>query len=301
MFSEALETQLTLLRLLERGAADVWWQEVTVEIRAGQMDAVGMTLKYGAPYYWSPELGRLAATAAQQFPQTWTLEKDVLLTPFGFMWFAELLVLPRYSAPEAYQTDIRAVSWCPMYNDGEQSGAVFCVWTEDPTIKAPPGLPSMQPHTMWHWEYGHSVKDALNLLATYADYAHYTKYREDKRARQEVKVSVVGACLALLQQEVLCYERQTADRHTRRRLAHSGWSDPPLVNVVRLRRRATGQGTSEVSDVEWTCQWLVRGHWRQQWHPSVKHHEVRWISPHVKGPPDKPLKQTSVPLFAVVR
>jgi hypothetical protein len=34
---------------------------------------------------------------------------------------------------------------------------------------------------------------------------------------------------------------------------------------------------------------MVRGHWRNQWYPSLNAHRQRWISPYVKGPEDEEL------------
>jgi hypothetical protein len=33
----------------------------------------------------------------------------------------------------------------------------------------------------------------------------------------------------------------------------------------------------------------VRGHWRQQWYPSIQDHRPVWIAPHRKGPEDAPM------------
>lgn len=61
-----------------------------------------------------------------------------------------------------------------------------------------------------------------------------------------------------------------------------------LRRMVELRKGAQGEG----EPIEWSCQWWVSGHWRRQWHPSTKTHKPTWIAPYIKGPPDKPLKDT---------
>ena len=35
--------------------------------------------------------------------------------------------------------------------------------------------------------------------------------------------------------------------------------------------------------------WMVRGHWRQQWYPSLEINRPVWIAPHLKGPVGAPL------------
>jgi hypothetical protein len=48
----------------------------------------------------------------------------------------------------------------------------------------------------------------------------------------------------------------------------------------------------------YTHRWLVRGHHRAQWYPSLKAHKVVWIAPYIKGPADAPLK---MPVYVVKR
>ncbi len=72
-------------------------------------------------------------------------------------------------------------------------------------------------------------------------------------------------------------------------------TDPRFVMLRRalIKREQGDQGSS----VQWTHQWLVSGHWRDQWLPSSGSHRMTWIAPYVKGPPDLPLK-TPVRLVA---
>lgn len=65
------------------------------------------------------------------------------------------------------------------------------------------------------------------------------------------------------------------------------------VRVVRLRHlvEAEKNGTSLTgSGIEYSHQWLVSGHWRNQpCGTGRSERKLIWISPHVKGPADKPL------------
>jgi hypothetical protein len=76
--------------------------------------------------------------------------------------------------------------------------------------------------------------------------------------------------------------------------------DPPSLRVVRLRRpeQKDSQGSR---DVDWSCQWLVEGHWRMQWFPSEGVHKPVYVHSYVKGPEDKPLKAKTETIFSVVR
>lgn len=69
------------------------------------------------------------------------------------------------------------------------------------------------------------------------------------------------------------------------------------VTIIKLRRLRHGKyDDAEVSEVEYRFQWIVRGHWRNQYYPSLgpkedpQSHRQIWINPYMKGPEDKPIK-----------
>lgn len=67
------------------------------------------------------------------------------------------------------------------------------------------------------------------------------------------------------------------------------------IGVILLRRASyqfESKRKGEGEPVEWSCQWWVSGHWRRQWYPSSQKHKPVWIAPYIKGPPDRPLKET---------
>jgi hypothetical protein len=107
-----------------------------------------------------------------------------------------------------------------------------------------------------------------------------------------------------MQQKILVASSIMAERHARKRLARQGFPHEPLIRVVELRRREPinkREAQENEDELEWSCQWIVRGHWRQQFYPSKHGTQPIWITPYVKGPPDKPLKPPRATVFAVVR
>lgn len=94
----------------------------------------------------------------------------------------------------------------------------------------------------------------------------------------------------LMQQPLAAVGELEADRPQRRRLQRAGQIPAAPVAIVTLRRK-TGRGgnNDETQEVEWSHRWVVRGHWRRQWHPRLQAHRPIWINEHVKGPDDKPL------------
>lgn len=93
----------------------------------------------------------------------------------------------------------------------------------------------------------------------------------------------------LAQQEVARPARTEGDRHARKRLRRIR-EDSRGVLVVTLRRERRPRMTEEESDVDWSCQWPVSGHWRDQWYPTLGEHRQIWIDGYVKGPEDKPFR-----------
>lgn len=109
-----------------------------------------------------------------------------------------------------------------------------------------------------------------------------------------------AAFCAFVRQELLRVERHHAPRSARRD-AERHRVPEPLVNVVKLRRVYQPTGTTQSADVEWSHRWMVGGHWRNQWYPSVRGHRRKWIMPYVKGPPDKPFELPKPTVFDVSR
>lgn len=61
------------------------------------------------------------------------------------------------------------------------------------------------------------------------------------------------------------------------------------LKVITLRERE-GNRTGEQFQVDWSCRWHVRAHWRNQWYPSEQAHRPKLIADYIKGPDDKPFR-----------
>ena len=84
------------------------------------------------------------------------------------------------------------------------------------------------------------------------------------------------------------------------RAAVESWE--PRGKGDRHRRKETEHHKRDGAEqVEWSCRWIVRGHWRQQWYPAQQRYVRIWIMLHVKGPEDKPIKVPRATVFAVTR
>lgn len=120
---------------------------------------------------------------------------------------------------------------------------------------------------------------------------------------RDKEIASFVAILEFLKLKVVDVRPHMESRQVRRQLARHG-KKPEDVRVVSLRRTAHGtlhEGPGEHRDVEWSCQWIVSGHWREQWYPSAGQHRPVFVAPYIKGPEDKPLKSPGEKIYAVVR
>jgi hypothetical protein len=85
-------------------------------------------------------------------------------------------------------------------------------------------------------------------------------------------------------------EQQPTNRMERRRTERAGLPARD-VRIVRLRRSIAADRDAEQTGAgrEWRHRWVVRGHWRNHWYPSISDHRPPWIAPYLKGPADAPL------------
>lgn len=97
-------------------------------------------------------------------------------------------------------------------------------------------------------------------------------------------------------QELIVPRQPTAaelTRQTRRKFERSTKGNCD-INVLYLRRLRHDTDAGGADGRSLTYQFLVRGHWRNQWYPSLgpatEHgsHRQIWIDPHVKGPAGAP-------------
>ena len=77
---------------------------------------------------------------------------------------------------------------------------------------------------------------------------------------------------------------------------------PSTVRTIVLRRPAVkGETAVEKLARDHEFQWCVRGHWRNQWHPSILRHKPKWIQGYMKGNPDKPVMPEKTTVYLMKR
>jgi len=293
-YSIALEKQLELSRFIEKDGGRLMQiaGSVGVEEKAMRL-ALSLT---GEAFYWDQRITPLIERAADVIPD-WTLGEHMLEGDAAFYWFAAPLSMPQWSGTMA---DLCAVSWHrKIYEISTETRAVdFTGWAaiQDAPVSAAPVMSIT-------WYPGESWREVLatrqdRLFQDLSDSPPEEAYRESD-ARDERFLRLLSASIAFLDQRILAPRIATLSRSDRRRVERL--APESLIRVVELRKRehATHPSTNEHRD--YSCQWIVRGHWRQQWYPKLNRHQPKWITPYVKGPEDKPLKQPRATVFAVVR
>lgn len=71
-----------------------------------------------------------------------------------------------------------------------------------------------------------------------------------------------------------------------------------LVHFIDLRAAESESTDEATAGAEYRHRWIVRGHHRAQWYPSLQGHKLIWIAPYVKGPEGAPML---IPAYRVAR
>lgn len=97
-------------------------------------------------------------------------------------------------------------------------------------------------------------------------------------------------------------KQETLPRPERRRMERNGQTQPSIQTVILRRQQDKNGAEGEGYSVEWSCSWLVSGHWRRLHAPRKEDGAgVTFVTPYVKGPADKPLKTHATTVFHVKR
>lgn len=293
-YSEALEQQIELAQWVASAPRD---GRFTGQVRA----SIERCLLTADPIYVEQDFSPLIQAAGTQLPPTQLCEP---LIPCGFAWFARPLAVPATPTLDALdpydassQVDaLQAISWItgptPWSTPGAGKGIFIVYWGHVRGRRLP------WPGQAQFWGFGESWNDFDKWDGSYADLAAQSEVASLMAANRQL----LHAFLLFIEQRIFVSSMSPAERAVRKRAERAGWADAPLVRVIKLRRAQSMNGITDAAGAhEWSCQWVVRGHWRQQFYPSKHANQPLWITPYVKGPEDKPLKPPRATVFAVVR
>ncbi len=246
-----------------------------------------------ADLYWiDAHMTELAMTAAESLPE-FTLMPEDLPSPHGLMVFEK----PVYTyTQDGRQTHLNAVAWGPFNFEKFPHGGTWVSWYSDreTNLEADANAGSL----------GHNEKRLMRAALPALSYDQEEVYPFSPsplpalttRGKEAQPFSLDGryrtsellrVAWLLMQQPLAEITEVDPDRAARKRLRRAG-REPAMVRVIGLRRPKPS-GDHGHSDREYHHQWIVRGHWRNHWHPKRQVHRPVWIAPHIKGPEGAPL------------
>jgi hypothetical protein len=233
-------------------------------------------------YYISEEIADVLVGGFDTLPNT-PLGEVRPNSLYGWAFFQRPIVCP-FPTPFDTMWEIKGLAWGPVGRDSV-GGLNLGIFVRSPQSSHLPcsGM------TSWPWESG------------------WDRIREEKAqagvADRELMVwlrKLVFSFFAFIRQECVSIQTAPASRPIRRHLPKA-YTAEPVIKIIQLRRRSPATNGGESQSRDYSCRWLVRGHWRNQFYPSSQSHRPRFIPAYVKGPDDKPLKSTKSSIFAVVR
>ena len=262
---------------------------VTYQVTADMCDAVmGMSQKTAQ---------RVEYLATDDRPST-----------FGFVWMDK----PYASGwVRGTEVPVRAVSWSPQpmkYTTGaEMEGTRFCewAWADDVAFVIEQDGRTELPEAFVLDEVFRSI-GPLVLLHTFV-WPHNVRFDMSEQEANHPAVWILALWL-MLGSEIVVSRKDHGDRPMRRRAEKARIAtDITVVTLRRARHAEDDDSEPGMRDVDWSCRWLVAGHWRHHTAPADRHHAkhvpgpgkpscaicgggISWVKPYVKGPDDKPVR-----------
>ena len=240
-----------------------------------QDKATGLNI---ADTYWvTSEMCDLVTHAAPQFKPQHLLVSD-MPSKCGFIYFDKNIYLEDEDYFNAGNGD--------SYN--MPARAIWYLVDTDPDTGPFAQINMYTPSALWdeidpgmaHKYFGELIFSTVYFLelGKESDYNNTFSYK------------LLSTLFVLMNQRIAVQHREQGNRATDRRIKRARLGITNDVLVVNLRREASPQTAfDEGKEVMWSHRWMVDGHWRNQYFPSIDDHRQIWIAPHVKGPDHLPL------------
>ena len=210
-----------------------------------------------------------------------------------------------------------AISSAGQGNLDDADGIVICFWVDNPNLGRSGIVDQMsiKPNGYCQWRFGKTSDDMIIAEAMREGIIESGgggggDVEELKLAIDEMNESgrmdnqvICTAFSFLLEDIVNGKERVGMDRAARKRIERKidkgeETSESAWVKIIKLRKVRHPLDGRDLDDTregrEFHCRWVVSGHWRKQWYPSLEIHQPKWILPYVKGVEGMPWKETEV-------
>lgn len=278
------------------------------------VDLIYGTLLGAPPYYVSPEVCEVLATAAPGVP-SYELRREDIPTRSGWLYFARPLTLDHQDDPNGILGNLIALSWTAMRVTGDpvhdRTGAargVGAPLSSADTVSIhvyvqakdrPAGIPL----ATTTWRFGEALSSLYERGRATVDADGHPQYSQVMFQQ----LRYFAAAMIFMGQELFPTRREPLPRATRKRLQRAGFdpgaetSEPRVVYLRRVGKRPDLGAETEAREIERDHRWWTRGHWRNQWYETEQRHKPIWIVPHLNGPDGLPIKPYTGELYAVVR
>lgn len=266
-------------------------------------------LHHGTPFAWSTDVIDAVLEASKSIPLDTMLNKWNLNTPS--VWWHFEKPLP-FNTIVRYPSGVGALvfGWIAT-KDEARFGMPCCAWHTVHSDDLKRSLGSLSPSQTWEWSKETMLGQMLDETR-----AHHRKLygpggrwsKKEHIGEEKFMVATEGlsrfilAGLAWLNQKVLVTSDGVIERHRRKAFTRATKRELRNVSIVQLRKSVSAKTDTEHHDVEWSCRWVVRGHWKNQ--PCGPKHGDRkliYVLPFVKGPDDKPLNTQKTIVYEVNR
>jgi hypothetical protein len=289
---DALELRRKLLRwwAILPGPAAKWVEAIEPPGRSSRdtHDSFGQWLALhqqsvladGDLYLVSDEMTEVTRAAALTLP-AFAIEREDFPSEKGLIVFHHPTCTMKNSKGEV--ADLVAATWWMGFDRGAW-GVWFCFYEDRDGGKLAPSVAN-----------GPAIRAANKTLMPRLLWQNYclVPLGEDFSSGLAVVPMIphVLSAFLLMQQPLASREKVRPLPADSRRASRVGITDTS-VTVVKLRHLKSAFEHGVARPREWRHRWIVRGHWRNQWLPSRAVHRPTWISPHIKGPDEMPLKVT---------
>lgn len=257
-------------------------------------------------YYATPEMTQLAIAAGKTLPDFQCESEDVPDT-YGLIVFGEPISSYIKTGNGRTRVPIVAVSWGLWHPSHWPNGGVWLTYYAPSDFEYNTRMMERiagRPLTDRELAMARSTSgdtltwDNESALCFGADVPEAYAPGSSRDAASDTTTAsrvqaVRAAWLLMAQPNIAEVEERAQSRPVRRRAQRAGHDTGPirLLHLRRAQRENAGQADGDdVHSREYTCRWMVRGHWRQQWYATRQVHRPIWIAPHIKGPEDQPLR-----------
>lgn len=244
-------------------------------------------------FYMNERFCDLVDHARRDIPDELAFEESWVLAPTGLIVLETNVEIPKMKhQTELYgyvRPTIRAVGWIKV-----EGGYYFLVMQAFADLVK--GKVGFTPWAYLVLRPGDRVLDKIRgFESTSCDQGAYVPGREMEVLHE---VRWVYAALHLMSQRLAHHSEHRVSSLVRSMSRRRGLPICLSIRVVSLRRLeeeslASGSGPGR----EYTCSWVVRGHWRLQPYKTQGDYKWKFIEAYVKGPADKPLKPISRTLY----